>query len=109
MRFTSKDSLARHKENLHDRVRHTCDKCGKDFGSGQTLKKHIKVVHEGFVPYTCEHCQKGFNLKGLLRDHILMVHKGINPYVCEFCNKVFTQAHMMKTHIKNNTCRKVII
>ena len=71
-----------------------------------TLKIHIKVVHEGFVPHQCKECGKGFNMKSLLRDHELMVHKGINPYVCEYCDKVFTQAHMMRTHMANNTCRK---
>ena len=67
---------------------------------------HIKVVHEGFIPYKCDECEKGFNLKGLLRDHVLMVHKGINPYVCDYCDKVFTQAHMMRTHMKNNSCKR---
>ena len=70
------------------------------------MKRHFKIVHEGFVPYECKECDNTFTKKQYYDDHVLMVHRGINPYVCKYCQKVFTQAHMMKTHMANNTCRK---
>ena len=105
-KVTSLAGLQRHKEAIHEKLKFECEKCGKSFCQKSTMKRHIKIVHEGFVPYKCKECDNTFTKKQYLNDHVLMVHRGINPYVCDFCDKVFTQAHMMKTHIKNKTCQR---
>ena len=53
-----------------------CDKCGKQFTRKDSLKNHVRLVHEGKPDYICPVCQKGFVRKRDFTVHCENVHKG---------------------------------
>ena len=50
--------------------------CGKSFTSAQSLKSHVKAVHEGIKSHKCDHCERSFAEALDLKRHI-KVHEGI--------------------------------
>ena len=55
-----------------------CDHCGKSFTAVQTLKKHVKSVHEGIIiKHECHMCDKSFVEKTGLKRHIRIIHDKI--------------------------------
>ena len=60
---------------------HKCASCGKEFGTLQNLKIHIKTVHEKQKDYKCKTCGKEFGLLPNLKKHIKTVHEGQKYWV----------------------------
>ncbi|KAL2076708.1 hypothetical protein ACEWY4_027698 [Coilia grayii] len=60
--------LQKHKICHTGERRHTCQTCGKRFGSTGDLRRHIRS-HSGEKPYSCEMCGKGFTRSSVLRRH----------------------------------------
>ncbi|KAL8276893.1 hypothetical protein RQP46_010721 [Phenoliferia psychrophenolica] len=87
--------------------KYVCDRagCDKKFWTGQHLRKHIEVVHEGKT-YDCEECQLEFRKHHLLRTHIAEVHStpGTKPFPCPepACDKSFTHGFQLKAHAKTH-------
>ena len=59
------------KENI-TRVCETfkCNSCVKLFSHQQSLKRHIRTVHESYKDYKCKSCGKSFTQAGHLKRHI---------------------------------------
>ena len=77
----------------------------KSFVTNQSLKKHIKIVHEKRKDHVCDACKKGFANKVDLEGHISFVHEGIKKFRCEksneICNKAFGSLSNLRQHITN--------
>lgn len=56
------------------------DACGKRFGRGEHLKRHIRSIHTNEKPFKCTHasCKKTFNRHDNLLQH-LKVHQESSP------------------------------
>ena len=93
----------------------TCEFCHKVFGRN-SLKRHVKGVHEKFRPLNCEICNKGFRYKIELKRHNECTHLGMKRFKCDICNIGFTQKRNLEIHKKSvhlgindfkcNTCNK---
>ena len=54
-----------------------CDLCEKIFTQEESLKGHIKSVHERLKNHKCDLCDKAFSRAEHLKTHINMVHEGL--------------------------------
>ena len=92
-----KSTSSTHVENVHEKVRHNCDKCDKVFSSKLGLNSHVKSVHEN-VRYNCNMCEKIYPQKSALQRHIKRTHEKVR-YYCDKCDKCFVEKNRLKTHI----------
>ena len=53
---------------------HTCEKCDKQFKYFDSLKTHIKIMHEISEPFKCSYCNKPFTRTTNLKTHIRNIH-----------------------------------
>ncbi|CRK96716.1 CLUMA_CG009919, isoform A [Clunio marinus] len=113
--LTTAMSLKTHKTHKHSGLRpHQCY-CGKSYALRETLKSHIRNVHNGERKYKCPHCQKGFNSNPRLRDHVNNIHGTKQEIPCFQCGKIFNSLRNLQTHsiyheapsLKCNFCEKV--
>ncbi len=98
--LTTKMSLKPHKIHKHSGRRpHTCF-CGKSYALKETLKSHIRNVHNLQRRFKCLVCGKGFNSNPRLNDHFLNVHgvKQEIPCTFESCTKTFSSLRNLQTH-----------
>ena len=96
--FNRKDSLRRHVENHHLKIKNfSCSHCGKAFTQKSHLKVHILSVHEG-VQYTCETCHKTFNHQNSLKRHVEADHLNIKNFLCSDCGKAFAEKVKLQVH-----------
>ena len=77
-----------------------CQICGYKSVSNNSLKLHIKAVHEKIYEHTCNTCQKQFFSKTLLNRHIRVVHLGERNFKCHICNMAFKENSETKLHIQ---------
>ena len=127
-RFAMANALAMHKAQMHKKVphprdeMHCCDKCGKQYGSKESLTNHIQHVHgelikckvcnfstrnrqvlsrhvdtHGEPKFKCSTCGKMFRKKNSFRAHELQ-HAGIVTCNCSICGKGFTHTAALSQH-----------
>ena len=77
----------------------SCDQCDKQYGSNNSLYKHIKSVHEG-VSYPCNQCDYKATQSVHLQKHIKSVHEKVK-YPCDQCNYKATASGNLQRHIKS--------
>ena len=97
--YTSKRSLLRHVQTVHEAKSHQCDVCGKCFTSKETLYHHRRGIHSENKPYQCDECGAGFNFNHSLRLHRLK-HSGARPHECKECHKTYLTANHLKMHMQ---------
>ena len=98
--FPREDTLKRHIKTVHENFRpYTCEECGKNFKLLQHLQEHIIAIHTLDRSYVCEECGFAFKLLQHLNDHIRVVHQNHRPHVCEECDASFPHARDLKLHI----------
>ena len=90
-----KSSLAVHGE-------WTCEVCGKKFGQGSNLDRHVRSVHKGEivqkdVKLFCNICDKIFDREKRLKRHLEIIHE---PKVA----KKFIHEQKVAEKCKNKTC-----
>ena len=75
-----------------------CELCCKTFSSSNTLKAHVKVVHESNKEQLiCTFCSK--SVKNL-KTHIQNFHNNKrNPYICKYCPESFSMQKLLMQHI----------
>ena len=66
--------LEEHKLTIHEGVKkYQCSHCGKAFGKGFHLNKHIATVHEH--KFDCKLCTKKYQCQSALDRHMANVHE----------------------------------
>ncbi|XP_053317396.1 PR domain zinc finger protein 5 isoform X2 [Spea bombifrons] len=135
-RFRSKDTLKKHKENVHSgnsRKRLMCTVCNKKCSSSVNLQEHRKthseerpfqceeckalfrtpfslqrhlLIHNSERTFKCDHCDATFKRKDTLNVHIQVVHDGHKKYKCDLCDKAFVTPSVLKSHKKTHTGEK---
>ena len=76
----------------HEKVRHQCPYCDKDFTALAYCEKHIKTCMNAF-PVSCEKCGGAFKNVSLLQTHIT-THEN----QCSLCQKMFLNNKSMLQH-----------
>nr|CAD7400996.1 unnamed protein product [Timema poppensis] len=84
--YSTKRQLQNHGFTHTGERNYECQHCGKRLGQFGTLKRHIRVVHEGIKDFVCELCQRSFTAKVSLTNH-KRIHTGEKPFLCELCGK----------------------
>ncbi|CAI5442485.1 unnamed protein product [Caenorhabditis angaria] len=92
-------------------VDNKCSKCSKIFNCSQSLKRHIKSVHDKMYSKSkqvlwkeCDFvengkkCEKRFKCQSLLDDH-LNKHRNIFPYKCQNCDQKFNARSRFAVHL----------
>ncbi|XP_053559578.1 PR domain zinc finger protein 5 [Bombina bombina] len=95
-KFRSKDTLKKHKENVHagnSKKKLMCSICNKKCSSSVNLQEHRKV-HE---IYECQDCDKKLISANQLRRHMI-THSEKRPYTCEVCCKSFKRLYQVTAH-----------
>nr|XP_023693451.1 PR domain zinc finger protein 5 [Paramormyrops kingsleyae] len=125
-RFKSKESLKKHKGNVHTgsaRRKLMCSICNKKCSSSVNLQEHRKVhevfdcpacdkkfistnqlkrhmiTHSEKRPYTCEVCSRSFKRLDQVTAHKI-IHSEDKPYKCKLCGKEFAHRNVYKNHKK---------
>ena len=83
--------------NLPPIREHTCEECGKAFEKRETLKNHLKTVHQELRPHHCTQCTSSFKTIDILRRH-MKIHSDICGSICPYCGKGFKQSATLYRH-----------
>lgn len=97
-------ALRRHMLRYHSAVtEYSCDQCGRLVSSKESLRTHIRLVHESHpAKHKCSLCGKAFRKLLILREH-MATHTGAILYRCDYCSKPFRSiankySHLRKVH-----------
>lgn len=74
-----------------------CDLCGHQSSSPKNLDLHI-LRHKGEKNFECAECGIKHYSKYLLKLHIRVKHQGEMPYLCKFCDQRFYSASTRQRH-----------
>ncbi|XP_044743327.1 zinc finger protein 652-B-like [Chrysoperla carnea] len=83
-----------------DRKQYTCEGCSKIFMYKDSLRRHVKRVHENQPPEykcLCNICGRKFHTSSNLHRHFL-THTKDRPYACDKCDKTYRTQFMLKMH-----------
>ena len=80
-------------EESNDKTKNECRYCQKTFTITQSLKQHIRTVHEGQKDFICGQCSKSFTTSKNLKQHMIVVHEPwlMVHFDCTKCEKSFTR------------------
>ena len=94
------ENLIRHKNTVHDKLEALpCKHCDYKTNNKDTLKKHIRQVHEK-VKHDCTQCTYQSVFLATVRDHISRIHENVK-YDCQRCNFITGWKVSLKFHMKN--------
>ena len=80
-----------------------CQLCSKMFYK-TSIKKHIRIIHQGLKPHTCDICNKGFVSKANLENHTYLHNKDptSRPFKCHICPKSFVRNQQLTDHFNSH-------
>ncbi|CRK96197.1 CLUMA_CG009626, isoform A [Clunio marinus] len=86
--------------DIHQSPKFHCEICKKKFHGQETLKMHIKNMHNDCKEFHCQYCDAEFAKKASLENHIRVVHlKQKLPCKVRGCNESFSHKGLFKKHI----------
>ena len=116
--FSCSDTLARHKQFVHEAVQKLpsfeCVDCGKSFSQEKTLNRHVKEQHFGpnfnidfheglqsLAIYQCTLCDMEFKRNSHLKRHTQTAH-GDKNFPCTLCDKSYKRKDALIRHVKSS-------
>ena len=75
---------------------HECEKCGRQFGKPEALRKHMKMHDSLPVMFPCRICAQKFARPTELTQH-MRVHTG-EVFTCKECDLTFKDPRLFKKH-----------
>ena len=107
--FTSKPTLDRHKDAVHDGVVQRCKVCGKAISMGNLIQ-HMKSMH-GSERFPCNECDRIFKTKRDLTVHFGRFHAE-KKFTCKYCEfkggyQHVVNKHMRQAHIQQLTMEEL--
>ncbi|XP_021959123.1 zinc finger and BTB domain-containing protein 41 isoform X1 [Folsomia candida] len=84
---------------------HPCPECEKRFISRPGLRKHVRVVHEGFQSTRkCAFCPKVFSSMTAWQKHVQEFHHVVKRkakrFACDMCTKMFINSSGLMRHVE---------
>ena len=100
----SVETLRAHIKKVHEKV--PCAECGMLVGQS-LMTRHIQAKHtpNHLKKYKCEVCGKGFATNQHLNDH-KNIHTGEKPYKCKYCTSRFASKGTHAMHEKGHLGHK---
>ena len=104
------DYGAINKSNTPNKEKIFCDLCSYETKQARGLVTHKVAKHNIGSRHECDNCDKSFSKKQSLRDHMKYVHEGIEPpakpdpktcYPCKDCDFMGQTIYFLQQHIKN--------
>uniref|UniRef100_A0A1B0D3D5 C2H2-type domain-containing protein n=1 Tax=Phlebotomus papatasi TaxID=29031 RepID=A0A1B0D3D5_PHLPP len=83
-----------------------CEHCPYKARKQQSLKEHLKVVHQGVKDFHCPQCSRSFTRADHLKLHILR-HEGIKKFKCAVCGLKKVSIGELNTHMNTHTKEKM--
>ncbi len=96
--FSRRNYLLQHLRNTHG-PGVECTYCHKLFSCKETMKEHIKLIHQ-HKKLKCLQCGKEYRSRSGLHAHMLG-HKGQQKQPCPICNKKLYYSHL-KRHLETH-------
>ena len=62
----------------------------------------ILFIMDSQIPCTFEGCSSTFSTPSTLRRHIRIIHQGTRPESCPICEKAFRDKYSLKIHVKTH-------
>lgn len=81
-----------------------CFKCGRDFTSAESRKRHIQEEHEGVRKHLCHVCPATFRSLETFQEHLFKAHQiSKNAFYCDQCDfstafQSKLERHMFRKH-----------
>ena len=112
--FKSQDQYKRHvkihlraqgltEEDAATTLYYFCDRCGKKYTEPQSLRNHIKTIHEGIrKPSTCPICLLTFETYAKMQRHRTMKHAQGEKYECKLCGKRSDSISHLRVHMRKH-------
>jgi uncharacterized Zn-finger protein len=99
--YKRSDTLRTHIRTVHnDERKFQCDDCGMTFKLKHVLISH-QITHRNERKYACDECGAAFNLPGGLKQHLL-IHQNILKHECERCKAKFRYKPLLNQHMKSH-------
>ena len=99
-------SLREHTE-IHNEKAYKCHLCDTKFARKQSMRNHIKNIHEGPVQkekaYKCHLCDTKFAWKRSIRKHIKNIHEGALHLKCDIIDCAYEtyDKRLLEAHLRN--------
>ena len=97
--YNENGKLLRHIKTFHDKIfEFKCQICTKEYPKKDQLKYHMESVHEK-LRMTCDICGKVTDRKSL-KAHMKFVHEKKEKWKCDICFKIMYKGSHIKTHFR---------
>ncbi|XP_026849059.1 transcription factor Ouib [Drosophila persimilis] len=99
--FKDKSNLNVHLKRHTGVKQFECEECGRKEFTMHLLSLHMRIKHNGELPYSCKHCGQGFDNCTKRLRHERTTHNecpDTRAHVCHVCRKAFKRKLSLKRH-----------